>query len=287
MKCSPAAKRDSKIKGSCYTAGVLVQIKNAYNKHHAADQRISASAPEEIWLALNDRLSSCEKEDCWLREIKDELLRKRLGRFVFAPDRPKEWAKNPNEWLSNFDILGVLEQYETAYKNFEFVGPSPIDFDAHVQGGKCVETDLCTFNLKSLVGKGKTQIGVVFNLDKHDQGGSHWVSLYVDTTNKIIFYFDSAGARIPKAIDALVKRIQHQALADLHFPLKFYQNSPKTHQYNNTECGVYSLFFIITMLTGKTEFNANMTIQDKLDLFKKHRIPDKYVEKYRNVYFNG
>jgi hypothetical protein len=35
----------------------------------------------------------------------------------------------------------------------------------------------------------------------------------------------------------------------IHF--KFIQNYPKTHQYSNTECGMYSLFFIITFLIGR------------------------------------
>jgi hypothetical protein len=57
----------------------------------------------------------------------------------------------------------------------------------------------------------------------------------------------------------------------------------------NTECGVYSLFFIRTMLTGKTELvrgNAPMNMRQKVYLFNQRTIPDKYIEKYRNVYFN-
>jgi hypothetical protein len=82
----------------------------------------------------------------------------------------------------------------------------------------------------------------------------------------------------------------------------------------NTECGVYSLFFIITMLTGvhkkpindsvsipdrglsevesvgiagsRREKRSKMNMRQKIRLFKHHTIPDKYIEKYRNVYFN-
>jgi len=49
---------------------------------------------------------------------------------------------------------------------------------------------------------------------------------------------------------------------------------------------MYSLFFLITMLTGKTEFKNNMTMKEKIHLFKSGRIPDKFVEKYRKKYFN-
>ena len=35
------------------------------------------------------------------------------------------------------------------------------------------------------------KIGVIFNLDKHDQSGSHWVAMFIDLENKFFFYFDS------------------------------------------------------------------------------------------------
>ena len=284
MNCSPAV-QNKKVQNSCYTPHILMQIRNAYNLAHSDKEKIHETDPTKIWQILNKRLVHCKKEDCWLKQITDDQLRKRIDRYIFAPDQPYEWSNNPNEWLSNYDILNVLEQYEETYKHFEFIGPTPIDFDTVLESRQCVYNELCHFDLKSLVSKGKTKIGVVFNLDKHNQSGSHWVSLFVDTDGKFIFFFDSAGSKCPKAVYALVKRIQEQA-SNMGHKYRLYQNYPKTHQYSNTECGVYSLFFIITMLTNKTKFNPNMSFEDKLKLFQKHRIPDKYVERYREVYFN-
>ena len=185
-----------------------------------------------------------------------------------------------------------MEQYEQTpeYKHFEFIGPTPIDFDVVLKDHhqtRCVYNELCHFDLNKLVHQGKTKIGIIFNLDKHDQSGSHWVSLFIDVPGKFIFYFDSAGPRCPKPIRELVRRIQTQATQMGH-NFRFYQNSPKVHQHSNTECGVYSLFFIITMLTDKTKYQKHpLTLKDKFDLFKKHRIPDKYIQRYRHIYFNG
>ena len=39
------------------------------------------------------------------------------------------------------------------------------------------------------------------------------------------------------------------------------------------------------MLTNKAEDKV-FNYRQKINLFKKKRIPDKYVEKYRNIYFN-
>jgi hypothetical protein len=276
-------------------------IRDAYNKDHSEEEKITESDPTKLWKILNDRFVQCNKEDCWLNEIDDANLRKRIDRYIFAPDKPYEWKKNPNEWLSNFDIMNVLEQYEQTYKHFEFIGPTPIDFD-NVVRGKCVQNELCKFNLQEQLNNGKTHIGVIFNLSPHTSGGSHWVSLFIDTIDRFIFFFDSAGEPIPKEIRVFVERVQNGVTGKKY---RFHQNHPKEHQMGNTECGVYSLFFIITMLTGmysgirltrtpplRSSESSNagvlskMKMQQKLNLFKRRTIPDKYIEKYRNVYFN-
>ena len=40
------------------------------------------------------------------------------------------------------------------------------------------------------------------------------------------------------------------------------------------------------MLTGDTEHNNDMTVAQKIKLFKGGRIPDKKMEYFRSVYFN-
>ena len=57
---------------------------------------------------------------------------------------------------------------------------------------------------------------------------------------------------------------------------KFDQNYPREHQYGTTECGMYSLYFIIQML------------EDKLtgEYLKTHVISDEYIEKFRQIYYN-
>jgi hypothetical protein len=57
---------------------------------------------------------------------------------------------------------------------------------------------------------------------------------------------------------------------------KFDQNYPVEHQYGNTECGIYSLYFIVHMLEDK----------HTAEYFKTHIMKDQYMEKFRKVYFN-
>ena len=65
----------------------------------------------------------------------------------FAPEQPANWKKNPYEWLTTVDIQNVMKQYEDVYDDFEFIGPSPIDYDNNVNN-QCVWPELCHFNIE-------------------------------------------------------------------------------------------------------------------------------------------
>jgi len=288
MNCSPMVDKRSPIKGSCFTEDVLRLLKKYYNQHNH-DTVITTNNPVKIWKELKRRLKTCGKEDCWLKEIDDENIRNKLDEFIFAPDHPDDWKQNPDEWLSNFDIHDVLKQYMKRYKNFYSPPPSPIDFDTKPNDmfGQCVSNELCTFSLEKHMKNGKTKFGIVINISPHTSSGSHWVSLYIDLDDKFIFYMDSAGNKIPKQINSFVEKIVNQGLA-LSVPIKlhYYENCPLEHQMGSSECGMFSLFFIITMLSNKAEGKIFSNYFDKINFFKNKRIPDKYVFKFRKIYFN-
>jgi hypothetical protein len=124
------------------------------------------------------------------------------------------------------------------------------------------------------------------------------VSLYIDIHNKIIFFFDSADNPIPLEVykktirsdgggmKPLVNRIIEQGEKQgIHF--KFYTNQGNQHQKSNTECGVYSLFFLITMLTGKNPYMKGiMPMTGRIRLFMKKKIPDKMMIECRKIFYN-
>jgi len=288
MNCSPIVD-NTPVKGSCFNKDVLQILKKAYNKHNK-EMPIIVSNPVQIWKQLQKRLRTCNKEDCWLNEIDDKSLSKKLDEFIFSPDHPDDWNKNPHEWLSNFDIFDVLRQYMTKYRNFFATQPSPIDFDLKptYMAGNCVSDELCNFNLEKHIKSGKTKFGIVFNISPHTSGGSHWVCLYIDTDDEFMFYMDSAGSKVRKQIKAFADRITEQGLA-MNPPIKlhYYENCPLEHQMGSTECGMFCLYFIITMLSGKAEHKTFSNYVDKIKFFKDKRIPDSYVFKFRKIYFNN
>jgi hypothetical protein len=277
LQCSPSHKKKSNYP-SCYSNDDLHKLRDLWNMRHP-DVIIKTNEPKEIWEALKTyMISVCKKESCWLKQnfVEDTKIKKNLEE-AFAPKSPKEWEKNPNEWLSSVDILNVMKQYEKAYKCFEFMGPSPIDYDAKLLYGECVWNELCNFNLKHQIINGKTKIGIIFNTDPHNLGGSHWISLFINIKRKKIFYFDSAGDEIPKRIKHFVDDVIKQGKSlksKIYF--EFDQNYPVEHQYGNTECGVYSLYFIVHMLEDKINEHY----------LKTHILKDEYIQKFRKIYFN-
>jgi hypothetical protein len=231
---------------------------------------------KEIHKTLTKYMSDiCNKESCWLKQNFMDIKTKNELTESFAPVSPEEWKKNPNEWLSSVDIMKVMKQYERAYKCFDFIGPSPIDFDTKMLYGECVWDELCNFSLYEQIKKGKTKIGIIFNTDPHNKPGQHWISMFINIKKKKIFFFDSVGDKAPKEIMMLINRIIKQG-KKLNMNIKFDQNHPVEHQYGDTECGIYSLFFISHMLEDK--FTEHY--------MKTHILKDDYMQKFRKVYFN-
>lgn len=277
INCSPKPKYELN-NFSCYTNKKLIELRDKWNARHP-DVKINTNSPREIHNKLSEHFKNiCNNEACWLKQKKD------LGQIEsdfadsFAPESPPEWEKNPNEWLSSVDIMKVMKQYEKAYHCFDFIGPSPIDFDTRKLYGECVWEELCNFNLEKMIKKGKTKIGIIFNTDPHDKPGQHWISMFINIKKKRIFFFDSTGDKAPKEIMVLVKRIKEQGLnLKNKIVFKYDSNEGTEHQYGNTECGVYSLFFVVHMLEDKTTEHY----------LKTHILKDEYIQKFRHVYFNN
>lgn len=283
LKCSPKPVGQTKKHKSntCYENKNLIDLKNQWNERNPND-KIMSDDVDVIWESLKTKLSDvCESESCWYRKLIEDTSvtsdKKINLDDLFAPVSPKKWIKSPNEWLSSTDINKVMNQYSKIYKCFKFIGPSPIDYDYMESENKCVWDELCKFNLQQHIDNGKFKIGVIFNTDTHDGPGIHWVSLFINVKKGFIFYFDSGGAEILPNIKKLVDSIINQG-RELSTPIqfKFDQNYPKTHQYTTTECGMYSLYFIVHMLEDKLTGNY----------LKTHVIHDKYVQKFRKIYYN-
>ncbi len=271
-RCSPVTASDN-LRFTCFTSRGLHRLRDVWNMRHS-DLKITSNDPRKIWDSLRKYMrSSCDNEMCWLRQqcIKHGVDRSMLTSF--APLAPNEWKKKPFDWLSSLEIQGVMRQWEKARSDFAFIGPSPINYDEHVLFDECVWEELCKFSLRQYIKRGKTKIGIIFNLDTHRRNGSHWVALFIDTKKGTICYFDSYGEKIPKRITKFIDTVKEQSGA----LGKKYElcTMKRRHQYSESECGMYCLYFIIELIKGRSWKS-----------FEKRRISDKHMRKLRKIYFN-
>lgn len=178
-----------------------------------------------------------------------------LAKQYLRPPAPKSWISDPDMWLDSNNIMEVMNQYEVARttngkKEFEFMGPFPIDFAApdpyNKSGGekKCLQKEICEIRVEKALANGTKSIGIVYNLDPHYKSGSHWVANYIDIANHVCYYFDSYGIEPPTQVVAFMKWLTTQD------PKMKLQYSKRRLQYSNTECGMYCIYVIIRLLEG-------------------------------------
>ena len=273
LKCGPVQENYF----TCYDNDTLHKLRDGWNARNS-DARIETNDPKEVWTALKQRLSqSCRNEACWMKQLTGSDSLGSLTEDTFAPEAPKSWIRDPDEWLSSEDIENVMKQYEDKFPAFEFLGPSPSDYSAPKVAGVCVWEELCNFSLKKYVDSGTHKIGVIFNTDPHTEDGSHWVSLFinVEANNNYIFFFDSTGDRPQKEIREFMKTVMQQGRAlDIRF--NYYENR-KQHQKRDTECGMYALFMIVNLIEGT---------RTPKEFMRGDRIPDDHMIEFRKEYFN-
>jgi len=256
---------------SCFSIDALRKIADKWNTTYPdkAIKYTDATTGKYLWNSINNAMSAkCDNEVCWLKQdfIKESSLSQELAKN-FKPLMPKKWESNPREWLNTIDIRDVMNQYEIKHPDFEFIGPVPMDFDSKVGFGQCVINELCNIKLASLLEKGKRKLGVIFNLDKHTQPGSHWVAMWAhfpDAGEGKICYWDSYGMRPNPEVVVLMNRLKEQAHS-LGKLVEIKVNK-RRHQYKNTECGVYCIYFLTSFLEGRAfeDIVGNIINDDKM-----------------------
>ena len=280
MKCAPSKKY---YDGSCFSLDSLKKIATNYNKKNSNKINTNLSKAELV-VELEKKLENkCSDQTCWLRlDIVKELDNEDIETNTFRPKGPSK----KYEWLSTSHINDSVSQYQQVHKDFLFLGAVPLDFEELPVLG------ISELDFADLEKQGKSKIGIVINLDEHWKDGSHWVGLFTDLKKNQIYYFDSLGKkplkrtrkfvnRIAKylyskkygeklPINDILQKIKHinktggknkeidsnphlKKLVDGSFDIRY---NHIQHQFENSECGVYSINFIIRLASGESFDNV-------------------------------
>jgi hypothetical protein len=255
--CAPHRIHNFKKTGSCLTLEEAKEIAKLHSKKTGTKVKINDKSKvtdiiNEILKKLQD--PNCKGEHCLLKH-KDYA--KHLD-DIFRPLKPDSWYTNEREWLSTDDILNVMKQYESSHSDFAFVDVCPINFAEQLTENKCVSPTICNVEpfMRSIIEKKKNHFGIVFNLDRHDQSGSHWVAIYCNLDPKGviygIYYYDSVGVMPKDEFKEFMTKVQEFVHNNINNKRHFTKQVNKhRRQYKNTECGVYSMVSIISCMENR------------------------------------
>lgn len=280
--CTPLAykKAIASKKRTCVPDGILKQLALALSLPLGD---FVEDLIERIHLALKT-----EKESEWPDHPEVRKANPELASFLmtlFRPKQPLLWRKNPNAWLSNYDILAVMHQYHESTPGFRFVGVFPSDFQTRSREGTCVSSAMCDLTVRKMINvDGIRKLGFVFNLDKHTGRGSHWTSMFIGLDPSIpdrfgAYYFDSIGRAPMAQVASFQRRIHAEVASELGEDVgKRFVVCHNRHrkQYGNTECGIYSMFFIVACISTR-----NPVEQICREMIK----DDSRMQHLRSIYF--
>jgi hypothetical protein len=268
-KCSPKHRDNG---GSCFTLEALMKIKDSYNSKHPGNKIVipvemnglnNKEKRDFLWNLIQSHLAKkCgDDETCWLNQPflkNNENTHLALEEF-FKPLAPL----GQYQWLTTDDIHKVMSQYED--DNFKFSGALPIDFMNLTDSDSQYLQDL---NLNTA--KKYNKIGIVFNLDPHDKAGSHWIAMMIHLDLNEIWFFDSYGNKHPEENKyklSFTDSMGNTHSGDTKIPMpteiqeflseKLNKKGKKRfvlkvntiqHQFANSECGIYSMMFLVKAL---------------------------------------
>jgi hypothetical protein len=244
------------------------RLRTVYNEEHKQEPPIQTGSAEVMWNSIKQRL----QDKC--KSGRGECI---ITSLLTRPKAPAEWKVNPEEWLSSTDIDKLEKQFEKLFAEYKHLGTFPMDFDSKSETGECLVSALCSIDIQSLAQKGSTQIGIIFNTDVSTGPGEHWVAVFCDIRPELAYprmtYFDSYAQKPEKEIKRLMKRWKEQWDATgLHSqPMKLTYNKTR-HQYKDSECGMYCVYFHYCCLSG---------------IPMEERVPDDVVNSFRRMLFQA
>jgi len=259
-QCHPSVGSTRPVEG-CIPQDILQKVATKLNinpTRHSIETELKVLPKHEYSFVNALPLEDSEKK---------ELIKKYL-----RPKQPEDWKGDPDKWLNSLDITHVMNQYEEAFPNFEFMGPFPIDFaapDPYNKDGKCLIQEMCEIKTSVALANGTKYIGIIYNLDPHFKSGSHWVACFIDLIKHNTYYFDSYGMEPPTQIQKFMKWLTTQ-----DNEMKLYYNG-RRFQFKNSECGMYSMYFILRML-----------MNDDFQKFSREAPPDSFMLDLRDWLFS-
>lgn len=210
-----------------------------------------SDAPADKIISLAESVLKCNNEACVMTHpnivkysaTKNQSAVINSTKLYFKPVGPR----NTIEWLSDANIEKVLSTWQVKFK-FYHCPYAMMDFEKQ-------ESKFATVSM-SAVRNVSDQFVCVLNTDVSTGPGEHWVATFVDMRpgqTWSVEYFDSVGNPPPAAMARWMERrkAELKTIAPTGTSVVATAVTTIRHQRSNTECGLYSLYYIRCRLEGR------------------------------------
>jgi len=234
--------------------------------------------------------TGCDTEKCVVEKVIRRVRGAESVKAVLVRYFKVEGPTN-TKLLSNINIDTIMKQFSTAHRDFF---PHPFNMRDYASNsfidGEVVNTpDTLARITWEMLNDGSEELpeeyakykfkkcGCVINSDTYDGPGKHWMALYADwsVSPASIEFFNSAGnSPAPEFVNWMVK--MKVAIENSGGKAETINVSSIRHQHSRTECGVYSLFYIWSRLSGIP-----------YSYFQNKPVPDNIMFEFRQHLFSG
>ena len=236
---------------------------------------------------LKEKFEKIIINNCEIKTYKkvDEIINEEIK--IYNNDDLKPDGPTDNTWFSNFnedDVLkDLMEWCPWFYAHKSCMSDFMIDYNnsdkkiiIEKSGQPLIKLGFATMNPIDYKNNNYTCSACVVNSDTRGGNGTHWTALFYDmrSNNHTIEFFNSTGSLPKLSIKNWMKEFAELSTKELGIECKPIIVSNIEHQNSNSECGAYSIYFIIARLIG---------IPYKK--FRENPIPDKVVFQFRKSLF--
>jgi hypothetical protein len=222
--------------------------------------KIAAKTPSSVIEDAKTK-TNCATEKCVAKTVGVDLKHfKQTG-----PANNVDLLNNHNIDTVISNICSVAGNYHMPFQMIDFAGTD-----------RYPATELGNIDIiKDAKDKGFTTMSVVLNTDVRSGGGIHWFPLFISFKNSpiTIEYFNSSGNRPVREVNDWMLKTQKHLTSNGH-KANIIIPSGLVHQRGDTECGLYSIYYIWNRLNDVPYIRFHNT-----------RVTDKQMVNFRKMCF--
>lgn len=289
--------------GTCAPKTIVLAVARlVQQKGHAIGSGGGAQPPPPEVMEKGAQVLGCNSEACVASHpaVVDKAVEMGAERAAVNADLKARFKtagpRTGRGLVSNFNIDEVLGRWAAEHGTFFNCPYSMMDFEkedylfgrvdlGEVRAGK-VTQKIFEGGAFRPVARPCATFGCVLNTDVSRGAGKHWVCVFVDTRGSVwtVEYFNSTGQPPPPAVTRWMENaaacLRRSAAAEKKdIVVKTVAVTDVAHQEGDTECGLYTLFYIRARLDGTPwgSFTESRFDDDTMAKFRPHVFSDVKV----------